>query len=149
MPTTIEVSVFINASPEAVARVILDPTRAVFWTSGLERFEVVSGSPGQVGSLARLHYREGERRYVMEDRLLETEPNRRYRSQVTGDALTATVETTLAPSGSGTTVTVRWTGAGRPLYLRLLLPFMRRAISRQASADLVKLKGLVEAEGGV
>jgi hypothetical protein len=102
------------------------------------------GVPGQVGSTGRLHYLEGNQRYVMEDQLLEVQPYRRYLSRVTGDALVAEVETILTPSEHGTDVAVRWTGVGRSRLSRLMLPFMRRSIARQAQRDLEKLKRLVE-----
>jgi hypothetical protein len=148
MKTTIRTRVYIGRPPEAVTEVILDPALAVAWTSDLERFEVVSGQPGEVGSTAHLHYLQNGRRYVMTDTLMEAEPHRRYKSQVTGDALNAEVETLISPSNGGTQLEIRWSGSGRSLLFRLLLPFMRRAIARQAHSDLVKLKQLVESRGG-
>jgi uncharacterized protein YndB with AHSA1/START domain len=144
MKTTIQSSIVIDRPPEEVSRVILDPEKAVLWTTDLERFEVLSQTMGLVGSRARLHYLQKGKRYVMEEVLLAVDPNRRYLSKVSGDAIEAEVETTLVPTNGGTQVTVRWTGSGRPLLLRMVIPLMRRSIARQSLVDLLKLKGLVE-----
>ena len=143
--TTIKTSIFIARPPEAVTRVILDPDQAVRWTTDLERFEVVSGTAGLPGAMARLHYVQGGRPYVMKDELLEADPGRRYKSRVSGEALVAEVETTLLPEAGGTRLQIRWTGSGRRFPLTLLLPLMRNSIRRQAEADLVKLRAVVEA----
>ncbi len=144
MKVTVRQSITIARPPEDVAEVILDADKAVLWNTDLQKFEVLSAKPGMVGSKARLHYVQDGKPYVMEDELLEVEPNRRYLSRVTGEALEAEVETWLVPENGGTQVTIRWTGAGKPLLLRLLLPFMRRSIARGVETDLAKLKAVVE-----
>jgi len=144
--TTVETSIFVAAPPEAVTRVILNPDMAVRWTTGLELFEVVHGNAGQPGAVARLHYLQNGRPYVMQDELLEVDPGRRYRSRVSGEAVVAEVVTTLIPEGGGTRLAIRWTGSGRRFPLNFLLPLMRRSVIHQAEVDLGKLKSLVESE---
>lgn len=144
MKTAVRCSIVIERPPEDIAAVLLDADKAVLWTTDLEEFEVLSRPPEIVGSHARLHYKEGDRRYTMEDELLEYEPNRRFLSRVTGDAIEAEVETVLSPTTEGTQVDLRWSGTGKPILLRLMLPFMRKSIQKQALLDLEKLKRLVE-----
>jgi uncharacterized protein YndB with AHSA1/START domain len=146
MPT-IEATVEIAQPPETVAEAFLDPANAVYWTSDLDRFEVISRKPGEVGSVAHLHYNQDGRPYILEDVLEEMVPNQYFRSNVTGGGLKAQVETWLREKNGGTEVTVRWSGTGNSLLMRLFLPFMRGAILRQASTELETFKTLVETRG--
>ena len=124
---TVDAELHIDASPDEVTRVMLDPLKARQWTAGLERIEAVSGEPGEVGAVGRLHYNEGGRRSVLTERCEHAERGKHYVSTVEGDALLARVETRLEPDDDGTLVRIRWSGRGKGV-VRLLLPLMKRAI---------------------
>ena len=146
MPT-IEANVEIAQPPATVAAAFLDPGNAVYWTTDLDRFEVVSREPGEVGSVAHLHYIQDGRPYVLEDVLGEMIPNQYFKSSVTGGGLKAQVETWLEEIDDGTEVKIRWSGSGSTLLMRLLLPFMRGAIQNQTRKELDAFKILVETRG--
>jgi len=146
MPT-VEMEVEIAQPPEIVAEAFLDPANAAFWTTDLDRFEVVSGEPGEVGSVAHLHYIQGGREYVMKDVLEEMIPNKYFRSSVSGNGLDAQIETWLQEVEGGTTVRIRWVGSGSSVPMRILLPLMRGRLLRQTRNELEVFKTLVEAHG--
>lgn len=65
-----EISTTIYKPVDIIIDALNIPENHVYWTSHLERFEVIKGGPNQVGSIAHLHYLENGRRYIMEDKLL-------------------------------------------------------------------------------
>ena len=138
-------SVHIAAPPEAVGVVLLDAEAAPLWTADLVRLELIEGKVGEPGSVGHAHYGRGKRSYVLEDRLVSVDPNRRYLSQIVGGGLTANVETTLERTGDGTNMTITWTGAGTNPTTRLALSLMKRRIARRIRQDLDALCALVEA----
>lgn len=146
MPT-VETTIEIAQPPEIVAEAFLDSDNAVYWTTDLVRFEVISAPPGYVGSVAHLHYKQNDREYVLVDVLHEMIPNEYFRSEVTGGGLKATVETWLREKNGGTEVRIRWSGSGTNLIMRLLLPFLGGSIRRQMRSELELFKDLVETHG--
>lgn len=137
----------INAPTDVVAKAMENPENAPYWQTDLERSEVVSGGPGQVGAIGRLHYNQKGRKYVLEERMLECEPGKRYLSEVSGDALTARVETTLESENGRTRMTIKWEGSAKMLALKMLFLFIRSRMVRQAQRELDTFARLVEARG--
>ena len=146
MPT-FEISTTIHKPVDVIVAALMKADNHPFWTKNLERFEVVSGEPGKAGALGRLHYFENGRRYVLEDRMIEAEPGRRYLSRITGDVLEATVETRLRPVDKGTEMTLRWSGRGTKFPVNLMLPLMRRRMIKQSREELDTFRQLVENRG--
>jgi hypothetical protein len=126
---------------------MLDPHNFPYWQKDLERFEIKEGKPGNVGSIGLLHYRQNGREYIMEDRLLEWAPGRRYLSLVRGDMIEAKVETILKPLGERTEMTLTWSGKGTRFPLNLILPMMKKKMIAQSRSELETFKDLVETKG--
>lgn len=145
--TSFKASIVIDRPVDVVVQALMNPDNFPYWQTDLERFEVVKLRPGMVGSVGRLHYSQKGRSYVLEDRMISCEPGRRYVSQVTGEAITARVETTLTPLGNKTEMTLMWSGKGKMLLLKLLLPLLRGKMMRQSRAELATFKELVETRG--
>lgn len=119
-----EISIEINQPPEIVVQALMKAENAPYWDTYLEEFEVVKGKPGEVGAVGRLHYVQKGHEYIMEDVLEYAEPGKRYVSRVSGPAITVRVETTIEPTIGGTRLAIVWTGIGKQLLLRLLLPLL-------------------------
>ena len=54
--TTYEVSTVINRPVDIVVKALMNPDNFVYWHTGLEKYELVQGKPGEVDSIGRLHY---------------------------------------------------------------------------------------------
>lgn len=145
--TTFIVSTLINQPLDIVTKALMNPENFPYWTTDLVKFEVMKGTPGEVGSIGHLHYLQKGRSYVMEDKLIYCEPGKKYVSQVSGDALTAIVETVLHPLGNKTEMKVTWSGKGKLFFLKILLPVLRGKLIKQSKAELETFKKLVETKG--
>ncbi len=145
--TKFEVSTTINKPVNIVVNAFTNPDNAPHWQTDLEKFEVVSGSPNRAGSIARLHYRQNGKPYMMEDKLIYCESGKKYVSEVSGDALAARVETTLESMKNKTKITIKWNGKAKILTLKILFPFIRSKMFKQAQKELNNFKQLVETKG--
>ena len=137
----------INQSKDIVIKAFLNPDNMVFWTKNLEKFEVISGNTGEIGSIAILHYLENGKRYEMKDELIECEPEKRYLSKVTGETITATVETILNDIGRDTEIIIHWSGKSNNVLTNSILTLMKNRMIYQSQSELKFFKNLVEKRG--
>ena len=144
---TFTVSTIIKQPAETVVNAMMNPNNFPYWQKDLVKFEVINKKPGEVGSIGQLYYSHKGRSYTMEDKLIVCDPGKRYISVVTGEAITAQVDTKLEPVGNNTEMKVTWKGSGEKLLLKLLLPFMRSKMIKQSRSELETFKLLVETRG--
>ena len=145
--TSFEISATINQPVETIVGALMNPGNHPFWTTGLERFEVMERKPGEVGSIAHLHYSQKGRSYVMKDELIYCEPGKKYISRISGEHITAMAETTLHSRGDCTEMRIKWSGRGKTVLLKLAFPLLRKKLIRQSRAELETFKNLVETKG--
>jgi hypothetical protein len=145
--TTFKINIIINQPVDVVHKALMNPDNFPFWQTDLEKFEVVKGKPGEIGSIGHLYYSQKGQSYIMVDKLIYCEPKKKYVSQVTGDALTAQVETILRASENKTEMILTWSGKGKMFFLKLLLPFLREKMIKQSKKELELFKELVETKG--
>jgi len=145
--TVFEVHTVISQPVDIVVEALMKPENHPYWTTDLEKFEVIKGEGGEVGSIAHLHYVQKGRSYVMEDKLVYCESGKKYVSQVIGDFLSAEVETLLTDNGDETEMKIRWSGEGKKPILKLMLPLLRNRLIKLAKSDLETFKKLIEIRG--
>ena len=145
--THFKISIIINRQVDIITEALNNPQNFPYWQTDLEKFEVIKGEANQVGSVGHLHYLQNGKPYIMEDKLIYCEPGKKYISEVTGDALTAKVETSLRSLENKTEMTVEWSGKGKILFLKLLLPLLRGKLIKQSKKELETFKHLVETRG--
>ena len=68
--TKFEVSTIINKPINIVVNALMNTDNFVHWQTDLEKFEVIERKPGEVGSIAHLHYSQKGRSYIIEDKMI-------------------------------------------------------------------------------
>lgn len=145
---TFTVSTLIKKTNDIVVNALMNPDNFPYWQKDVVKFEVIDKKPGEVGSIGRLHYSQnGKRSYIMDDELIFCEYGKRYISKVSGDIITAQVDTELQTVDNNTEMKVTWKGTGKQLFIKLLLPFMRSKMINQSKTELETFKKLVETRG--
>ena len=145
--THFNVSIIINKPVDIVVDALMNHNNFVYWQTNLEKFEVIKETKEKAGSIAHLHYNEKGRKYIMEDKMIQYEPNKKIVSQVSGDVISAIVETIISSIGDKTEITIEWSGEGKVFLVKLLLPLLKRKMIKQSTKELETFKHLVETRG--
>ncbi len=128
--TKFKVGIIINKPTEIVVKALMNPNNFHYWQTDLERFEIIKLKPGMVSSIGHLHYSQKGHSYILEDKMIYCEPGKKYVSQVTGDVIEAQVATTLNSIDNKTEMSISWSGKGKNILTKLLLPLSRKKNDR-------------------
>jgi carbon monoxide dehydrogenase subunit G len=144
MTTTIERSVFINASPEVVAAIANDPDRLPEWFAGVTQVESDGKFP-EAGGVAEVTYKAAGINFKSKFTSLEFKNAEKYTIQLDG-MLTGRNQWVYTPKEKGTTVAFRleydMPGGGVGQAVNKLV--VERTNEKNVEQSLQNLRKLVE-----
>lgn len=142
------VAIAIDRPASDVFAYVTDPARLPTWQTNTVEVEQLTDGPLGVGTqLHEVHRAPGGRRATSRVEVVEHEPPRRFALRILDGPLPVDGSFAFAPAGGGTRVELHAHGAPSG-PLRLASPLLRRVLRRQFTADLARLKRVLEQPSG-
>lgn len=135
----------IRREPESVFHWIEDPELASRWQPDVVDYEITRVSPGMVGTEFREHLRGAHGSVEMRGRVTAYERNALMEFDLTGRGVRVRARYALTPVASGTGLRVDTEIRVGGWFSRLLEPFVRGKVLKQARTELELLRKLCEA----
>lgn len=136
----------IDAPVEEVFAYLTDPTNELEWVSSAREREIVEGQGDQGTRFRAIDQFLGKRIEFLYE-VTEHDAPDRYAFRTVEGPFPGEIDVTLSPEGGGTTLTyaAKAEAGFKGLFGKLTEPIVTRIVERDTSADLAKLKALVEA----
>lgn len=141
-----EASIVINRPVEAVGDYLDDPGRQVEWQAGALENEKTSEGPTAVGTTYRGALVFLGRRLEWTSEVVELEPYKRIKQNITVGPLALEETYILEPVEGGTRFTIVNEGEPRGFF-KLADPLVVRLLQRTLEGNLASLKEILEAQG--
>lgn len=141
----IEIEIEVERPLREVYAAFNHPDNLPRWIQGLQRTEVISGEPGQIGAKTRQIYLERGRIVEMVETITAHEPERYMAGILDGQGFQATMEVNFIDRGERTGIHFRTNFQGQSILMRLMLPFIKGPMRKRSCGDLESFKRLVEA----
>jgi carbon monoxide dehydrogenase subunit G len=136
-------TVEIPRSPEFVWQQMIEPEKLGKWLKGLKSIEVLSGSPGKIGSKYRIIVEEDGDRFEAVETVTEVQDHKKFGFTLDGDLLTNDVVVTLEPKGSGTKYTQAESVKPKGILMRAMFFWMQSWMSGRSKEDLDNFRKFV------
>lgn len=122
-----------------------EPENLPRWLKGLQRTEQISGTPGEVGSVAKQIYLERGRIVEMYETITAHEPEKFFAGTIEGPGMEGTLRVDFTDKGDKTGMRFSGNFKACSFLMSIMMPFMRGAIRKRQMGDLETFRRLVEA----
>ena len=147
MPVDVVVTTTIARTRAVVSTFAADPTHAPEWYANIRSVTWKTPPPAVIGSRMEFEARFLGQRLVYTYEIVELLPGERLVMRTTDGPFPMETTYTWEPSDAGTLMSLR--NRGEPSgFARVAAPVMDRAIRRETTKDLARLKSLLEGAEG-
>jgi uncharacterized protein YndB with AHSA1/START domain len=146
MASIIKVTTTINASPEKVWKVFMNPDNLKYWLTGFVSLQHLSGAAGETGSTSKLKFMERGKEMNFMETVLLSKPHQQFTSRMEHPGFTVESDIRLVSFGSRTELIQTTQYNPKGFLMKLLLPLMKGAMKKRTMNELLKLKNLVESK---
>lgn len=140
-----QTKIAIDQDVDTVFAFFNDLEKTPLWISGLKKIEALSGVPGATGFRSRYYFEEGGRTTEFTEEVLEVKEKERFIFKLDSRDLTSLTTTRLTPVANGAEITMDNVVSGKSFLMKMMLPWVKGQMLKRQTADLQRLKGLVEA----
>ena len=142
-----QTTVIINKPIKEVWKFFKDPDNLKFWLSGFQKFELVSGEPGSVGSKTKHYFLEKGKELVLDEEIIEIIPEKKFEGTLASSMMVNTVTNYFNDLGNDQTeYSITADTAFKGFVWKQLGPLMKGEFKKRQEKDIQTLKQVLESQ---
>jgi len=121
-----------------------DEEKMLEWLEGFERVEHVSGTPGNVGSVTKVHFNNDGQEMTIKETITAIEPNKSVSMFFESDFMNMDYTLSISPIGSKSKLSSSTTAKGNGMLSKSIMAMIAGSIKAQEDTNLISLKKTIE-----
>lgn len=134
----------INKPVKVVWNFFDNPDNMKLWLTGFQKFEPISGTPGEVGAKSKHTYLDRGRTIELIEEITKKVPLKEFHGMLTHASMTSAIQNTFDSQGTATSITCEADIQFKSLPFKLLSPLMKGMFQKRQDNDLNTFKTLIE-----
>lgn len=146
MSTTLKSEISISAPIEKVWQSSMNPEYVTQWLTNCEGIEHLSGRPGTVGSKSKLTFWERGKKVEMQEEIVKVKVNKEFALKIVDPWVLSYNKLSFRYEDGVTVVNQQAKCHPKTIFMKMLMPFIKRSLQKRINNDLANLKKLLESQ---
>jgi uncharacterized protein YndB with AHSA1/START domain len=140
-----KLELLINKPRSDVWKFFTDPEKTKLWQPSLQSIEMISGAAGQPDAVSTWTYQEGERKFSLTEKVVQSKAPDHFESLFENAFATNTVNHTFtAQSENETLWTLETAYTFKTLLMKILGPFLKKNYIARSQKEMDRFKEAIE-----